>query len=101
MIGLDGYIEGMDRGDAGERRVSHLYKGDFNDPGLPMCQRGWNRGEDGYSIFRGVQSPKGTCAICLRRAIGGNEGVVNKYDNAEDINQATPFDELEITKVEG
>jgi len=59
------YIVGQDRNP--ERNVvSHLYHGTFDNPGLPMCQRGWNRGEDGYSIWRGNVGEKGVCATSRR-----------------------------------
>ena len=92
---IDGYIEGMDRGGNGDKKVSHLYKGDFNDPGLPMCKRGWNRGEDGYSIFRANSSPAGTCQICLSRALANRDGVLFPFDTDEPIE---PFlnEEIEL-----
>jgi hypothetical protein len=74
------YITGMFRGDNGENMVTHLYKGSFNNMGLPMCSRGWQRkcyDEDGnledweYSIFRNNVSSKGICQVCLRRAEQG------------------------------
>jgi hypothetical protein len=66
----EGYIVGLVR-DSGatNSRSGHLYKGTFDDPGLPMCSLGWNRGSH-YSIWRG-QSGKGVCKICLRRAEAG------------------------------
>lgn len=71
-----GYIAGMDRSNEGSRIVTHLYKGNFNDPGLPMCVRGWNRASGmEYSIFRGNISDAGICRICLRRALAGRDGV--------------------------
>lgn len=71
-----GYIAGMDRSSEGNKLVTHLYKGDFSDPGFPMCKRGWNRdnGSD-YSIWRGNISEKGICDICMRRAEQGKEGI--------------------------
>lgn len=74
----EGYIEGMDRNDQ-DKVVSHIYKGTFYDPGLPMCLRGWNRSDgERYSIFRGNTSAKGTCRVCLRRALKGLDGVESR-----------------------
>lgn len=72
---LEGYVEGLGRDIPAPRR-SHLYKGTFNDPGLPMCRYGWNR-DDGtaYSIFRGNRGDDGLCKICLKRATAGLDGV--------------------------
>jgi len=65
----NGYISGLVRDPYAERNdVAHLYKGTFNDPGDPMCKRGWNRKEYGYSIWRNVIGRRGLCKICLRRA---------------------------------
>lgn len=74
---LDGYILGQDRNDSDV--VTHIYKGNFNDPGLPMCVRGWNR-ESGerYSIFRGNVGDVGVCKICKRRMLAGKEGVPSR-----------------------
>jgi hypothetical protein len=70
----DGYILGLVREPkARDRFVSHLYKGTFADPGLPMCKLGWNRG-DSYSILRN-NIGKGICKVCLRRAQQGKDGV--------------------------
>ncbi len=78
IFGLNGYIEGQDRNDYEGRLVSHLYKGTFNDPGLPMCVRGWNRSDgERYSIWRG-SSGVGTCQICLRRALKGLNGIESR-----------------------
>lgn len=70
----EGYILGLGR-DIPEPRVSHLYKGIFEDPGQPMCRRGYNR-DDGtsYSIFRGRMGNAGICVKCLRRAQEGLDG---------------------------
>ena len=74
------YTIGMFRGDNGENMVSHLYQGPFNDPGFPMCSRGWQRkwyDEEGnledweYSIFRNVTSGPGLCQVCFKRALAG------------------------------
>lgn len=71
----DGYIAGLGR-DYPHPNISHLYKGDFADPGLPMCLRGWNRyNHTEYSIWRGNIGEGGICKVCLRRALQGKEGV--------------------------
>ena len=73
----DGYILGHDRNEPNV--VTHIYKGDFGDPGLPMCVRGWNRsGGEGYSIFRGNTGEVGICRICMRRTLAGKEGVPSR-----------------------
>lgn len=71
----EGYIIGLGR-DNPPPKVAHLYKGEFDDPGLPMCRYGWNR-DDGrsYSIWRGNFGERGVCKICLRRAKKGLDGV--------------------------
>ena len=72
----DGYIPGSDRSENEHKRVTHLYKGTFNDPGLPMCRNGWNRDNgESYSILRNSVSKKGICRICLARANQGADGV--------------------------
>jgi hypothetical protein len=70
-----GYILGLSR-EYPDARIAHLYKGTFEDPGLPMCARGWNR-DDGqsYSIWRGHEGTQGVCRICWRRAKALKEGV--------------------------
>lgn len=74
----DDYIEGLGR-DYPHPATSHLYAGDFSDPGWPMCARGWNR-DDGtaYSIWRGNTGRRGTCLVCIRRAIEGRDPVPPK-----------------------
>lgn len=75
MDDLDGYIAGLGR-DYPHPKIAHLYKGDFNDPGLPMCRYGWNRdGGTSYSIWRNNSGANGVCKICLRRARQGLDGV--------------------------
>ena len=70
-----GYIVGLDRND--QHLVAHLYKGSMDDPGMPMCVRGWNRsGGQAYSIFRNLQGDAGICQVCLRRALQGKDGVM-------------------------
>ena len=73
----EGYITGQLRDNSPKalRKVTHLYEGTFGDPGLPMCKRGWNRG-DSYSIWRNNVSPAGICKVCLRRAQKGLSGVL-------------------------
>ena len=72
-----GYIPGVNRCTHGDYMVTHLYKGTFDDPGLPMCIDGWNRDEHGsYSIWRNNISKKGICNTCLKRALEGLDGVV-------------------------
>jgi hypothetical protein len=71
----EGYVVGLGR-DFPHPKVSHLYKGTFEDPGLPMCRRGWNRFNGGaYSIWRG-HSGERICAVCMRRAASGKDGVL-------------------------
>ena len=71
----EGYITGLVRDPGADKtKVAHLYKGDFSDPGLPMCRRGWNRGDE-YSIWRNNVGEKGVCRICLRRAAAGKPGI--------------------------
>jgi hypothetical protein len=71
----DGYITGLVR-DYPHARIAHLYKGDFADPGNPMCKKGWNRDEGAsYSIWRGNEGTQGVCAVCLKRAAKGLDPV--------------------------
>lgn len=75
----DGYITGQDRNDSEGKLVTHLYKGAFREPGLPMCVRGWNRSDgDRYSIWRGNVSNAGLCKVCLRRAMKGLDGIESR-----------------------
>lgn len=74
----EGYITGLPRDTNCESKLSHLYKGDFHEPGLPMCSYGWNRdGGEAYSIFRG-NIGRGICKICMKRAKAGLSGVEPK-----------------------
>ena len=74
----DGYILGLGR-DVPHPPISHLYQGTLNDPGKPMCKRGWNRDDgESYSIWRGNMGRLGVCEICLRRARKGLDGVEAK-----------------------
>lgn len=81
MIGLEQYgvITGQSRDTDDNHKVTHLYKGTFDDPGWPMCKRGWNR-EDGteYSIWRNNVSKGGICQICLRRTLAGKNPIPPK-----------------------
>lgn len=71
----DGYILGLGR-DNPRPMTAPLYKGDFSDPGLPMCRKGWNRDNgQSYSIWRGNMGRNGVCKICLRRARAGLGGM--------------------------
>ena len=71
----EGYIAGLGR-DYPHPLKSHLYHGDFQDPGLPMCKRGWNRDNgQSYSIWRGNIGEAGICQICLNRAKKGLSGI--------------------------
>ena len=71
----EGYKPGIDRL-GGEKKITHLYKIDEDGEfGYPMCKDGWNRGEYGYSIFRGCISDIGICETCLERAKQGLEGI--------------------------
>lgn len=78
IITLDipkGYILGLGR-EYPHPKLAHLYKGDFSEPGLPMCRRGWNRDDgESYSIWRGNMGEDGICKVCLRRARAGKDGV--------------------------
>lgn len=71
------YVTGVFRGEGGENQVTHLYRGTFEEPGYPMCSRGWHRryyDDNGnlidweYSIFRNNRSKAGLCKVCERRA---------------------------------
>lgn len=67
----NGYITGLGR-DYPHPKISHLYKGDFSNPGFPMCRRGWNRDNgQSWSIWRGNVGDRGICKICIRRAEEG------------------------------
>jgi hypothetical protein len=73
VIGRRRYVIGLDRipVPACDRRVAHLYRGTFANPGMPMCPRGWNRDKGrSYSIWRG-HTGKGICPECERRAKAG------------------------------
>lgn len=71
----DGYITGLGR-DYPHPKICHLYKGDYSDPGKPMCLNGWNRdNHESYSIWRNNMGERGVCAVCLRRARKGLDGV--------------------------
>ena len=62
------YIYGVDRSENAEIRKTHLYDGNFSEPGLPLCKYGWNRPNFGsYSIWRNRISERGICKICKKR----------------------------------
>ena len=70
-----GYVTRQDRSPQ-DTKKTHLYKGTFSDPGLPMCSYGWNRDYGfGYSIWQGNIGRKGICKLCLARANKGLPGV--------------------------
>ena len=70
------YIVGQDRNEP--EAVAHLYNGTFDNPGLPMCVRGWNRSDgEGYSIFRDNWTGA-ICKVCLRRAKQKKDGVPSR-----------------------
>lgn len=82
------YITGVFRGDNGDNMVTHLYKGDFQNPGFPMCSRGWQRKwfdasgrvqDWEYSIFRNNISNAGICNVCYRRALEGKAPFEEPY----------------------
>lgn len=72
------YVEGMDRNDQ-HTIVSHIYAGpSYHELVGPLCARGWNRSDgDGFSIFRGNRSNKGTCKVCQRRKADGKGPMLN------------------------
>lgn len=75
-----GYITGLGR-DYPAPKLAHLYEGTFDEPGNPMCVRGWNRDNGtSYSIWRNNMGERGVCLICLRRARKGLKGVPPKND---------------------
>ena len=73
------YITGMARNKCYNPSTikTHLYDGDFGDPGLPMCRYGWTRmpHDYSYSIWRGNISSRGLCKTCVKRAEQGLNGV--------------------------
>jgi len=74
------YITGMDRSGNGANKRTHLYDGDYGEPGLPMCKYGYNKW-GGYSIWRGNISPRGLCKICTKRADLNLNGVTVRQIN--------------------
>jgi hypothetical protein len=86
----EGYITGLGR-DYPHPKIAHLYKGDFAEPGNPMCASGWNRdGGESYSIWRGNQGVDGICKVCLRRAREGRAPVEAKQSVKTEKAQASP-----------
>lgn len=71
-----GYIAGAHR--LNDNALTHLYIGDFNNVGKPMCNYGYNDPFGGYSILRNRVGKKGLCKKCLDRAKNGLEGVEPK-----------------------
>lgn len=70
----EGYIPGADRAVSSTRKT-HLYKGTFDNPGLPMCKNGWNRDNGrSYSIWRNNIGPNFLCWTCVNRARAGKSG---------------------------
>lgn len=70
-----GFVSGMGRLEHQEFQKTHLYKGTFDQPGMPMCMKGYNDGTGkGYSIFRNIVSAGGICKVCIRRAEEGLRG---------------------------
>lgn len=64
----EGFILGLERSYNSENKhVSHIYQGTFSEPGAPMCPKGYNRGTDGYSIWRN-NIGLGICRRCLKAA---------------------------------
>lgn len=83
------YITGSGRGNSDYDLLdeTHLYEGDFGEPGRPLCDRGWNRDwGTAYSIFRGCVGDLGVCSVCKKRAEQGLAGVdANRISEDEDV----------------
>lgn len=74
-------IEGMCRNDQHAVR-SHLYA-KIDGEYYPMCGYGWNRSDgDGFSIFRGHQSARGTCKLCKRNVEAGKSPVKDGWPHS-------------------
>lgn len=68
------WLTGVCRQGRGFKKKTHLFDGDFSDPGLPMCAKAWNKyGE--YSIWRNNVSDVGYCKTCVKRATAGLKGM--------------------------
>jgi len=67
-----GYLAGANR--LNPNTVTHLYEGDFDNVGKPLCRNGYN-GYGAISILRNCVSKKGVCKTCLSRAEKGLKGV--------------------------
>lgn len=53
-------------------QYSHIYTGDMDNPGWPMCPEGWNRDDGhGYSIWRNNDGEDGVCPVCRARWLRG------------------------------
>jgi len=65
---IPGYIIGLERTPGAENRfMSHIYEGSFDDPGDPLCPKGWNRDNGkGYSIWRNNLG-RGICRNCMKK----------------------------------
>jgi hypothetical protein len=69
------FIAGMNRAASNpEHLKTHLYDGTFTEPGMPLCQYGYDANGD-YSIWRNNVSEAGICTLCRRRAEMGGSGV--------------------------
>lgn len=73
------YVEGMCRNDQHKVR-SHMYAMREDGQLLPMCGYGWNRlGGQAFSIFRGHQSARGTCKLCLKNIAAGKSPITDGW----------------------
>ena len=73
-------VEGMCRNEQHAAR-SHLYAS-VDGELVPMCGYGWNRSNGfGFSIFRGHQSMRGTCKLCLRNLAAGKPPVKDGWEH--------------------
>lgn len=72
------FIEGMCRNE--QHRVrSHLYVS-VDGELYPMCGYGWNRSDgQGFSIFRGHKSNRGTCKLCIKNVNAGKPPVTDGF----------------------
>lgn len=63
-----GFLLGLERSpDSDKKHLSHIYRGSMQDVGEPMCPKGYNRGKEGFSIWRN-NIGLGICRNCLKRA---------------------------------
>ncbi len=71
----EGYVIGMNR-KTEDTSFAHLYDGNFDNPGKPLCRYGYNRDNGtSYSIWRGNVGKKGICPTCYKRALNGDVGI--------------------------